>query len=197
MAPNLLWIADLTYINLIRRKRPGPDPRPRLRPATTHSRGPAVCQPGVLRTAQSAGLKSPAPAPGPLARRAEGKLDRPSNTNCSANSIPPRPHPGVAQPAHNIYIDSAFIAVALRPTTLAAAPDHPTEPTPPHEFFKASGNLSRASRKTAGRKVLVNFPSGHAMSSRRLFLSGLLSSGARLRFAGLTILPTQNAPRYR
>ena len=54
-----------------------------------------------------------------------------------------------------------------------------------------------ALRKTAGRKVLANFPSGHAMSSRRLFLSGLLSSRARLRFAGLTILPTQNAPRYR
>jgi len=51
--------------------------------------------------------------------------------------------------------------------------------------------------KTAGRKVLANFPSGHAMSSRRVFLSGLLSSRARLRFAGLTILPTQKAPRYR
>ena len=75
---------------------------------------------------------------------------------------------------------------------------NPQTPPPPHEFFKASGNLLRGSRKSAGRKVLVlNFPSGHAMSSRRLFLSGLLSSRARLRFAGLTILPTQNAPRYR
>ena len=56
-------------------------------------------------------------------------------------------------------------------------------------FFKVAGNLLRGSRKTAGRKVLVNFPSGPAMSSRRVFLSGLLSSRARLRFAGLSILP--------
>ncbi len=62
-------------------------------------------------------------------------------------------------------------------------------------------------RKTAGRTVLVNFPSGHAMSSRRLFLSGLLSSRARLRFAGASLLPDSKMlraihnpfanPRYR
>jgi hypothetical protein len=39
--------------------------------------------------------------------------------------------------------------------------------------------------ESAGRKALaLKLPSGHAMSSRRLFLSGLLSSRARLRFAG-------------
>jgi hypothetical protein len=64
-------------------------------------------------------------------------------------------------------------------------------------FSRHQGIYYVALRKTAGRKVLANFPSGHAMSSRRVFLSGLLSSRARLRFAGLTILPTQNAPRYR
>jgi hypothetical protein len=37
--------------------------------------------------------------------------------------------------------------------------------------------------------LLWLLPSGHAMSSRRLFLSGLLSSRARLRFAGANILP--------
>ncbi len=74
-------------------------------------------------------------------------------------------------------------------------PDHPSEPAPPMSFFKASGNLLRGSRKTAGRKVRV-IPCGHAMSSRRLFLSGLLSSRARLRFAGFSILPTQNPPRH-
>jgi hypothetical protein len=41
--------------------------------------------------------------------------------------------------------------------------------------------------------LVVKLPSGHAMSSRRLFLSGLLSSRARLRFAGYIMLPTQNA----
>jgi hypothetical protein len=63
-------------------------------------------------------------------------------------------------------------------------------------FSRHQGIYYVALEKTAGRKVLVNFPSGHAMSSRRVFLSGLLSSRARFRFAGLTILPTQNAPRY-
>jgi membrane-associated phospholipid phosphatase len=42
-----------------------------------------------------------------------------------------------------------------------------------------------------------NFPSGHAMSSSRLFLGGLLSSRARLRLAGRIILSTQNIWRYR
>jgi len=40
-----------------------------------------------------------------------------------------------------------------------------------------------------------SFPPGHAMSSRRLFLSGLLSSRARLRFAAIIILLTLNAAR--
>jgi len=38
------------------------------------------------------------------------------------------------------------------------------------------------------RSPLVQLPPGHAMSSRRLFLSGLLSSRARLHFAGIIIL---------
>ena len=45
--------------------------------------------------------------------------------------------------------------------------------------------------------VILSFPSGHAMSSSRLFLSGLLSSRARLRFADLCILSFQNTSRYK
>ena len=37
--------------------------------------------------------------------------------------------------------------------------------------------------------LAVKLPSGHTMSSRRLFVSGLLSSRARLRFAGYRMLP--------
>ncbi len=40
------------------------------------------------------------------------------------------------------------------------------------------------------------FPPRHAMSSRRLFLSGLLSSRARLRFAGTVIMANSN-PRWK
>ncbi len=62
--------------------------------------------------------------------------------------------------------------VACGPSPYRTGPPYRAHPI--HEFFKASGNLLRGSRKTAGRKVLVNFPSGHAMSSRQVFLSGLL-----------------------
>jgi hypothetical protein len=98
---------------------------------------------------------------------------------------------------HNIYIAAAFTAAGgMRPFVLPHR-TNPTQPTPPMSFSRHKGIYYVALRKMAGRKVLANFPSGHAMSSRRLFLSGLLSSRAHLRFAGLTILPTQNAPRYR
>ena len=96
----------------------------------------------------------------------------------------------------NIY-NSRRRHSARRLPPCAAMPAAAAGPSPRHpEFSRHQGIYCVALRKTAGRKVLANFPSGHAMSSRRLFLSGFLSSRARLRFAGPTILPTQYAPRY-
>src|SRR5947207_40854 len=69
--------------------------------------------------------------------------------------------------------------------------------SPTDEFSKASGNLLRGSQNGRTESPwFLNFPSGHAMSSHRLFLSGLLSSRARLRLAGLTIFvnPNHRAP---
>jgi hypothetical protein len=79
---------------------------------------------------------------------------------------------------------------------------HPAQPcqrpqrtTPRHpEFSRHQGIYCVALKKGRTEKSL-NLPSGHAMSSRRLFLSGLLSSRARLRLAGLIILPTQTLPK--
>jgi len=165
MAPNLLWAADLTYINLIRRKRPGPDPRPRLR--ADQKRGPQA-SPHCLRP------------------RAGGKPQSglSNNTGCSAKPVSPLPQVSPSRPPQHLYSHRLY----SRRWHAAPTPAHST-----HEFFKASGNLLRGSQKTAGRKVLANFPSGHAMSSRRLFLSGLLSSRARLRFAGVSILPNSKS----
>jgi hypothetical protein len=183
MAPNLLWAADLTYINLIRRDRPGL--------ARDHTCARALSASArVLRAAQKRG-----PQTRPSRRRTiaynnalrETSIRTSSIIQAVAQPVSP-PDLGVADPPPQ-HLYSRRWHAAQRPyhTGGRTGPPHGAHPT--HEFSRHQGNLLRGSRKTAGRKVLVNFPSGHAMSSRRLFLSGLLSSRARLRFAGLTILP--------
>ena len=79
----------------------------------------------------------------------------------------------------------------------APAPDHRTEPTPPMSFLRHRESIAWLSKGPDGKPVILSFPSGHAMSSSRLFLSGLLSSRARLRFAGLSNCRPQNTSRYK
>jgi len=112
MAPNLLWAADLTYINLIRRKRPGPEPRPRL------------------RAAQKRGPPSPAPSQKCLGQRAEVNLGRDSQiTPTVALPVSP-PDPGAADPPRqHLYTAAAGMPPFALPP-LRRAPDHPTQPHP-------------------------------------------------------------------
>jgi hypothetical protein len=146
-----------------------------------------VRQPEYFAPPKSVGLKPvPAAAAYNNALR-ETSIRTSSIIQAVAQPVSP-PDLGVADPPPQ-HLYSRRWHAAQRPyhTGGRTGPPHGAHPT--HEFSRHQGNLLRGSRKTAGRKVLVNFPSGHAMSSRRLFLSGLLSSRARLRFAGLTILP--------
>ena len=64
-------------------------------------------------------------------------------------------------------------------------------------FSRHQGIYCVAFRIGRTEVLVVKLPSGHAMSSRRLFLSGLLSSRARLRFAGANILPHCSADHER
>src|SRR5208337_3271038 len=97
----------------------------------------------------------------------------------------------------NIYIYIYIAAIysrhwhaTLHPTT--RRPHRTTPHNPTHKFSRHQGIYYVVLGKRPDAKFLVNFPSGHAMSSCRVFLSGLLSSRARLRFAGLFILPNPN-----
>jgi hypothetical protein len=90
---------------------------------------------------------------------------------------------------------SIIAANGIPPAASALPMPRPHRTTPRHpEFSRHQGIYCVAPKKSRTEKSL-NLPSGRAMSSRRLFLSGLLSSRARLRLAGLIILPTPTVPK--
>jgi|SRR5580704_3858008 hypothetical protein len=55
-------------------------------------------------------------------------------------------------------------------------------------FLRHRETIAWLSKQPDGKLLIVSSPSGHAMSSSQLFLRGLLSSRARLRFAGVSII---------